>query len=198
MKIALFSFKNHDVTEGVSKLIEKYKNNNPSILIPVRAEQEEFVQSVLTVSIKNKIPVTCFFENAVGLDHLLKQANDISLSENPVKDVMRNLEPGDAMGMVWDDSPGAHIILHSLEDFALDTWDITEGLDPIETDEDVFGLSEEMIHEEMTATMGKMIDLMCAFVASTVMKSLSQAVAEHIMNAEEEENKEIDPFKDLG
>lgn len=198
MNIAVFSFKNRNVDNGINLLVEKYKDKNPTILLPVLRQNEDFTQSVLKSAIENKIKVTCFFESAVGLDHLLKQADDISLTDNPVKEVLRNLRPGDAMGIVWDDSPQAHFILHSLEDLALDTWDIYEGLDSLEAEEFDFSLNEETLHDEMISTMGKFIDLMCAFVASTVMNSLSEAVAEHIMTAEEDiDKKDIDPFEEM-
>lgn len=198
MNIAVFSFKNRNVDNGINLLVEKYKDKNPNILLPVLKHTEEFTQSVLRSAIDNKAKVTCFFESAVGLDHLLKQADDISLTDNPVKEVLRHLKPGDAVGIVWDDSPQAHFIVHSLEDLALDTWDIYEGLDSIEAEEFDFSLNEETLHEEMISTMGKFIDLMCAFVASTVMNSLSEAVAEHIMTAEEDiDKKDIDPFEEM-
>ena len=42
--------------------------------------------------------------------------------------------------------------------------------------------------------MGYFIDLMCAFVASTVMDSLGQAIAEHLI--ENEGKKDINPFEE--
>lgn len=198
MNIGIISFSDHDVTKGVELLIEKYKDKNPTILLPVLKHDNKFSQSVLRPAIDHGVPVTCFFESAVGLDHLLKQANDISLTENPIKEVIRHLKPNDAMAMVWDDSPQAHFILHGTEDLALETWDIYDGMDVLETEDFDFPFGEQELHTEMIATMGKFVDLMCAFVAQTVMTSLSEAVAEHIMLADEDGDiKDIDPFNNM-
>lgn len=194
MNIAVISFTNHDVTNGIELLLEKYGEKNPNILLPVTAKNEDFVQSVLRTAIDKKAKVTCFFESAVGLDHLLKQADDISLTENPVKEVVRHLKAGDALGIVWDDSPMAHSIVHGVEELALDVWDIYDGLDSVETDDFNLSLDSDDIHDEMMATMGKFVDLMCAFVANLVMASLSEAVAEHIILSEDDDKKDIDPF----
>lgn len=194
MNIAVISFANHDATNGIHLLLEKYKDKNPTILLPVTKQTEEFVQSVLRDAIDKGVKVTCFFESAVGLDHILKQADDISLTENPVKEVVRHLKPGDAIGIVWDDSPQSHAIVHGVEDLALDVWDIYDGLDPVDTDDFDLSLDSDDIHKEMMATMGKFVDLMCAFVANLVMASLSEAVAEHIMMSEDDDKKDIDPF----
>ena len=198
MNIGIISFNDHDVTKGVELLLEKYKDKNPRILLPVLKKDKEFSQSVLRSAIDNDIKVTCFFESAVGLDHLLKQADDISLTENPVKEVVRHLKPNDVLAMVWDDSPEAHFILHGTEDLALETWDIYDGLDSLEVDDFTFGLDNEKLHDELMMTMGKAVDLMCAYIANTVMTSLGEAVAEHIMMADDDsDKKDIDPFDNL-
>lgn len=199
MNIAVVSFKDFDVSEGLTLLLNKYKGKTVNFFLPVLKKDEEFIQSVLRTAINNNVKVNCFFESAVGLDHLLKQADDITLTENPVKEVIRHLKPGDSVAMVWDDSPQAHYVLHSVEDLALDTWDIFEGLEELDIDDFDIPLDGDEIHDQMIATMGKFVDLMCAWVANTVMQSLSEAVAEHIiMSDEDDDKKDIDPFNNLG
>lgn len=197
MNIAVISFKNHNVSIAIDELAEVYKDKNPTFLLPVMAPLENFTQSVLSTAIDNKIKVTCFFESAVGLDHILKQADDITLTENPIGEVLNNLKPGDALAMVWDDSPQAHVIVHGLEDLALDTWDITDGLDEIDIDDD-FSLDDEQMRIEMMNTLGKFVDIFAGYVANLVMGSLSEAVAEHIKMSElDDDKKDIDPFKNF-
>ena len=199
MNIAVISFSDVDVTDGVNLLANHYKDKNPRILLPVLKPNEKFTQSVLKSSLENELKITCFFESAVGLDHILKQADDITLSEHPVKESVDHLKAGDALAIVWDDGPLCHVIVHSIEDLALDTWDITDGLDELQLDDIGFDMDADNLHDEMISTMGKFVDLMCAFVASTVMNSLSEAVAEHIMLSEEDDGKkDIDPFNNLG
>ena len=50
----------------------------------------------------------------------------------------------------------------------------------------------------MISTMGKFVDLLAAFVANTVMESLGQAVAQHLMESEEDMDKrDFNPFDDM-
>ena len=198
MNIAVISFDDVDVSKGLTELAKLYKEKSPTFLLPVTTSTEVFTQSVLKTAIDNKIKVTCFFDSAVGLDHILKQADDISLTENPIGEVLHTLKPDDALAIVWDDSPESHVIVHGLEDLALDMWDITDGLDEIEHNDFDMTMDGEKLHQEMTETMGRLVDLMCAFVANTVMASLTEAVSEHIMMSEVDgDTKDIDPFKNL-
>jgi hypothetical protein len=198
MNIAVISFKNQDVSESMEELLQRYAGQNPTLLLPVMKPLETFTQSVLKTAIETKTKITCFFESAVGLDHILKQADDISLTENPIGSVIHHLKPGDALAIVWDDSPQAHVIVHGVEDLALDTWDLSDGLEELEVEDGDFSLDGDDIREEMIAAMGKFVDLLAAFVANLVMSSLSEAVAEHIMLSEEDgDTKDIDPFNNL-
>lgn len=196
MNIAVISYKNIDVSEAIEDLAEAYSDKNPRFLLPVMVPLETFTQSVLRGALENKTKVTCFFESAVGLDHILKQADDISLTENPIGEVLHTLKPGDAIALVWDDSPQLHAIVHGLEDLALDTWNISEGLESLELDDFEFSLDNDAIREEMLDTMGRFIDLMCNFVGNMVMASIADAVAERIMFENgDDDKKDIDPFK---
>jgi hypothetical protein len=119
----------------------------------------------------------------------------ITVIDNPVKEVLLQLSTGDSLSLVWDDSPQAHFALHTVEDLALDTWDITDGLDVLEISPDDFAdMSTNELHDSMMKHLGMFVDLLAAFVAETVMESLSEAVAEHMLDAETK--KDISPFKD--
>ena len=197
MNIAVISFVDYDVSKGVKLLVEKYKDKNPKILLPILKRDTVFSQSVLKIAIENQIKVTCFFESAVGHDHLLKQADDICLTEDPIKEITMHLKSNDVLAMVWDDTPQSFHLLHMVEDLALETFDLFDGLDPIESEPE-FSLDNEKLHAELMMTMGRAVDLMCAFIANTVMASMSEAVAEHIINAEDDsDKKDIDPFNNL-
>ena len=88
--------------------------------------------------------------------------------------------------------------MHGTEDLALDTWDIYDGCSSLEI-EDPFSsmgmMDAAQLHAEMMASLGRFVDLMCAFVAENVMSSLSEAVAEHI-SQEDIDKKDINPFDD--
>jgi hypothetical protein len=195
MNIAVISFKDVDVTLGIQELIQMYAEYKPIFFLPLVKPNSLFTQSVIDTCKTNDIEVHCFFPNANGFEGLLTQADDIILTDNPVKEVLRQLNANDSLGIVWDDSPQAHFALHSVEDLAIDVWDITEGLDPIELEPDEYdGMDSDGLHDAMHKHLGMFVDLLAAFVAETVMDSISEAVAQHIMEAET--NRDVSPFKD--
>jgi hypothetical protein len=195
MNIAVISFEDVDVTLGVQELIETYREESPIFFLPLSKEYKLFTQSVIDTCKANGIEVHCFFPNANGFEGLLNQADDIILTDNPIKEVLRQLTSKDSLGIVWDDSPQAHFALHSVEDLAIDVWDITDGIDPIELESEDYGdMDATELHASMHKHLGMFVDLLAAFVAETVMDSLSEAVAEHMMDAESK--KDISPFKD--
>lgn len=197
MNIAVISFQDIEVTEGIEDLLEQYSDvEELKVLLPVLRKDKEFTKCIMDMCKEKGAKVTLFFASADGLDEFIKEADDITVTENPVKEVLRQLTVEDALGIVWDDSPQAHFALHSVEDLAIETWDITEGLDVLEVDPDDFeDMTANELHKAMHKSLGTFIDLMAAFVASTVMESLSEAVAEHLM--ESENKRDIRPFDDM-
>jgi hypothetical protein len=195
MKIAIISFQDIDVTNGIDDLFDKYGVEETTVLLPILKRDKLFTQSVIDACLDHGVKVHCFFTSAEGLDHILNKADDITVIDNPVKEVLLQLNTGDSLGLVWDDSPQAHFALHTVEDLALDTWDITDGIDVLEIDQDDFSdMSNKELHDSMHKHLGMFVDLLASFVASTVMDSLSEAVAAHI---EDSENKrDISPFRD--
>lgn len=191
MKIAIFSTENLDISKGIDQLITKYSEQSPEILFPVKVGQDDFSQSVIRKCLENRVKVTIYFKDATNLDHLLKQADDITICDEPVNEVLHQLSPGDAVGIVWTDSLEDHLVLHTLEDLALDVWDVTDGIDQIEIDDAFESMDPDDLHDAMHKTFGILMDMMAAYVATTVMDSLGQAVMEHLEN---QLRKNIHPF----
>lgn len=196
MKIAIFSEENFEITDGIDQIITKYAEQSPEVIFPVKPGQDDFSQSVIRKCLENRVKATVYFRNAFGLDHLLKQADDFVVCDDPVQEVLRQLTLGDAVGIVWSDSVTDHVILHMVEDLALDVWDVTDGLDPIELDEDPFiSMDADELHEGMHKAIRVFADMMAAYIANTVMESLGQAVAQHL--DEQDNKKDISPFDDM-
>jgi len=195
MKIAVISYQDIDVTDGIDDLIEKYGVEDTTVLIPILKRDKQFTNSVMQACIDHGVKTHVYFITADGLDDTLGKASDITLTDNPVKEVLMHLGMNDALALVWDDSPQAHFALHTVEDLALDTWDITDGLDILEIEPDDFAdMSANELHDAMFKHLGMFVDLLAAFVAETVMESLSEAVAEHLLDSETKKN--ISPFKE--
>lgn len=195
--IAVFSFKDNNSYDALSDLVESFEEEPITFLMPIIKPLPKFFESVIKVSKEKKISLKCYFNNVEGYDQYLKYAEDLILTDDPTKEVLRQLSADDAVAIVWDDSPQAHFITHSVEDLAIETWDITDDLTPLDEEDYGFEMDSDKLHDELIGTMGKFVDLMCAFVANTVMDSLSEAVAQHIMMSEDEtDKKDFNPFDD--
>ena len=195
MKIAVFSDDDLDVALGIDQLLTKYSEQSPEVLFPVKTDYDEFSQSIIRKCLENQVKVTAFLSDATDVGHIIKQVDSFVVCEDPVSDLLRQLSTGDAVGIVWTDSLTDHLIIHTVEDLALDTWDITDGMDPIEMDDNRFVCKDpDELHDGMHKALGVFVDMMSAFIASTVMESLGQAVVQHLN--EQIDKKDISPFDD--
>ena len=190
MNVAVVSFEDICVDEGVEKLIEKY-GKDINVFLPVTGKENHFAESVIDVCKAYDVKVTCFITNAMGIDHLLLDSDDIVITDNPVREIIRQMTVNDAIGVVWDDSPQAHYILAAVEDFGVDAWDITEGLDPIEIDYDES--TSDDLYEVMATSMLTFVHAMAEFVTSSVLDALSESIA---VRLKEEDGRVISPFGD--
>lgn len=189
MNIAVISFEDVCVDEGVTQLLEKY-GKGVNVFIPVTGNENHFAESVMGICKDHDVRTTCFIANASDIDHILVDADDIVITDNPVKEMIRQITLNDVLGIVWDNSPMAHFVLSAVEDFGIETWDITDGLDQIEieyAEEPV-----EIIRERMIESMNVFVEHMADYVMTSVLEVLSDEVAKRIL----EDTKEIDPFKD--
>jgi len=103
------------------------------------------------------------------------------------------VHPYDVLALVWDDSTDAHITLHTLEDFGLESWDISNGLDIIEIDDSDETADE--LFEAVQDSMAAFVDNLSAYVVTTVLDALTQSVNNHI--DEFERRKDLPPTDDL-
>ena len=180
MNIAVLSFRNNDIEAGVSELIHKYEKQSPTIVLPVTGQDQTFVQSVIRACVDHNTPIKALVAHAGGIEVLTQQCDEVQTSENPVKDLVRELGPGDVLGFVWDDSDPMHFILHAIEDLALDVWNIKNGsLEPIDFEVNEFSMRDEReLHDLMHKSLGMFVDALAAFVSTTVMNALSEAIDE--------------------
>ena len=190
MNVAVISFQDVCVDEGMLELINKYgKDKELRVLLPVTGSENHFAENVMDVCRDHSVKVTCFIVNAMDIDHILLNADDIVITDNPVKEIVRQITTEDTLGIVWDDSPQAHFILHAIEDFGIEVWDITEGLDQIEVE---FTESQEDVYKAMMDSMAIFVEHMADYIMTSVLDVLAETVAKRI----EEDGKDILPFKD--
>jgi hypothetical protein len=189
-QIALISFDTEvDVSVGLAKLIEKHPD--AKVLVPI-VESGMFSKSVIKAVFESGLPMHFFMSEEASIEDVAVVAEDITFCVDPNREVMRHIKPEDILGIVWDDSAEAHIVLHALEDYGLETWSITDGLDTVDIDYDVDELSD--IKSEMIESLETFVEKMTEFVTLSVLDVLTETIAARIQ--EDENNKDIDPFKD--
>lgn len=188
-RVAVISFEEHaDVTDGLEQLFEKH--DDVHVLLAV-VSNNHFVKSVLKAMLSYDVSFTLYVSETEGIEHIPHE--NITICSNPIKEVMRQIEPHDILAMVWDDSMEAHAVLHSLEDYGLEMWDITDGLDAIEIDYDGDHETEEL-YDVMVTTLNLFAESLAAYVTSAVLDVLTDTIRDRL--AEEDDMKDISPFDD--
>lgn len=195
MKIGIFSELNEDVYAGVLELLKKHIDKSPEVIFPVTIETRKFANSVIRACLEMKATMTAHFESAVGLDPLIVQVDDVCVSDDPTISAIHQLGQDDVVGIVWNDSEEDHLVLHAVEDLAIEVWDISSGLTPIEIDPSFNPMDPEVLRNAMLDSFEKFVDILAAYIGTTVMESLGQAVSEHLVD--QVFNKDITPFDDL-
>jgi hypothetical protein len=188
-RIAVISFdESADVTEGLELLFEKY--DEPHVMLSV-SSNNNFVRTALKAMLSYDVSFTLYVSETEGIEHIPHE--NITICSNPIKEVIRQVQPHDILAMVWDDSLESHAVLHSLEDYGLEMWDITEGLDVIEIDYDSDSNTDEL-YDIMTTTLDLFAESLAAYVTSAVLDVLTDTIRERL--AEEGDMKDISPFDD--
>lgn len=180
-KIAVIGFQDDaDIEEGLSKLIDKHPN--ATVYLPLE-EMSPFTKEVIS-TVKNKgAKLNAFISPTSDTEGELL-TEDITICTNPVKEIMRMLNSDDILALVWDDSVEAHMVLHSLEDFGMETWDILEGLNPIEVTFHEDDNTDEL-YEVMVQTLELFAESLAAYVTSAVLDVLSETIR-HRMDEDED------------
>jgi hypothetical protein len=188
-QIAVLSFQeNIDVYDGLLELIEKYPD--AEVLLPV-ISNNKFVKSALKAILEKESSFQLFFSEDGAIEDAVK-AEDITFCIDPNKEIMRQITPNDVLALVWDESTEAHVALHALEDFGLETWNISDGLDVIEVD--YRGDTTDDIRDEMFDHMHNFIEAFANYVTSQVLDVLQEEITERIK--QDESSKEISPFEE--
>lgn len=189
MKIAIFSEHDKDAREGTLQLLTKYASKSPEVIFPVTANNHKFAASVAQLCKQLGIPTTAYSQSheftLADYTHYVK--------DDAVTSVIHHLEKGDAVGIMWTGGDHDHFILHSVEDLALDVWDITEGLAAVEA-HPMLPLDPNVLRDAMMDAFEEFVDLMATYVGATVLSSLGQAVEEHLSDMLDK--KDISPFDD--
>ena len=184
-KIIALSFTDMDAFEGLNKLLALYED--ATVVTTVNGNLE-FLKSLVKVCDNYGTKVHLFVPET-GDEYEGANGHKITTCSNPLKEILRNVTPDDVLAIAWDDSIDAHMALHAVEDYGLEVWDISHGLDAIEIDH---GDSDDL-YSEMQDALSNFIEAFTVYVTEEVLNTVTKTV-ESILR--EETHRDIDPFEE--
>jgi len=188
-RIIVMPFKDGNVKEGMRRLIQL--NKDAVVVFPV-LDLPDFTISLTQVLEETGVKYHLFFtDGSDGIDGLVLKAHDITMCTNPLKELTREITADDILAMVWEDSIEAHLVLHAVEDLAIETWNVDDGLESVEVDFDDDDESD-MLYEEMQEAMSNFIEAFATYITNGILNTLSKAVEERLR--EDMGKKDINPF----
>ena len=191
-KIIVLSFKDVDVKKGVMELVDKYPD--PYIIFPV-TDDEFFVESVWEVIKEKKIPFHAYFQARNPLvDRVIDGAKDFTTTPNPVKEILKQITSQDVFAIAWFDSIEDHTALHSVEDYGVDSWDISDGLAVLEIShgaDEFLDSEDEMLDLIQDSVLG-LVELMSAYITRKVVSMLDKNLSEYMFDEEDETPEDND------
>ena len=189
-QLAVLSFNTEaDVYEGLSKLLVKHPG--VSVLLPI-VEYGAFAKSAVKAVFESGHKLHFFLSESASIEDIAVVAEDITHCVDPNREIIRHIQTEDVLGIVWDESAEAHVALHALEDYGLETWNIYDGLEVIEID-----YSEETVEDLQDAMMDSLksfVESMTEYVTMSVLEVLTETIAQRLK--EEDEGRDISPFRE--
>jgi len=183
-------FKDADVSEGLRRLIQLHPNS--VVILPVIADFPEFVKSSSQILTDTKAKYHLFFTDGdEGIDNLILNAHDITMCNNPTKEIIREVTSEDVLAMVWEECIEAHLTLHAVEDLAIETWNIEDGLEVVEVDFDDED-NTDILYEEMQEALSNFIEAFATYLTAGVLDVLSKTIEAKLK--EDEGKRGINPF----
>ena len=191
-RISVVSFQDIDVSDGLEQLVMMY--DDPFILFPI-TKNRIFVESVWNVIKKHGVEFHAYFsESSDFTDTILSGSKHFTKVSSPIKEVIKMINiPEDVLAIAWDDSPEAHTVLHSVEDYGVETWSILDGLDVIDVDSAPEDMDEDEVLDLIEDTFMGLVELMAGYITTKVVTLLTQEVNAHIDNMEG--RNDVDPFE---
>jgi len=167
------------------------KEDVSEVLIPV-ITRGVFTETAINAVKEQGVDFKLYVDVETTIDGLEDDSEQITICSNPIKELLNLITPDDILAMAWDDSDEAHMIIHSLEDFGLEMWNIKGTLNAIEMDytED----TTEELFDAMQESLTSFIEVFSAYIASSVLDTLMDTITERL--EQELDTKDINPFGD--
>jgi hypothetical protein len=187
-RIVVISFEDTDVSKGLEELVRKYPD--PFLVFPI-TEDYIFVESVYSVISAHNVPFHAYIEKNTKFDHDEAEGENFTTVSNSVKEVLKQVGVNDVFAIAWQDSMEDHAALHSVEDFAVDSWDISDGLDQIVIADDE-EIEEEEVMDLITESVSGLVELIAGYVTTKVIRLLANEIRDHL----DENLPDTDPFEE--
>mgnify|MGYP006270141675 CR=1 FL=1 len=169
-RIMVFGFKDIDVSEGLGKLLDKHPES--VVYVPI-VDNFVFAESVVRTVKEHKAKYQIYFSDAgEEVDKMIMDADDITVCVNPIKEILREVASDDVVALAWDDGVHSHLVLHSVEDYGVETWDISDGLDPITIEQ---GDSDDL-YEEMQEKLHDFIEVFAAYITQGILEQMTNTI----------------------
>jgi hypothetical protein len=167
------------------------KEDVSEVLIPV-ITRGVFTETAINAVKEQGADFKLYVDVETTIDGLEDDSEQITICANPIKELLNLITPDDILAIAWDDSDEAHMVIHSLEDFGLEMWNIKGTLNPIEMDytED----TTEELFDAMQESLTSFIEVFSAYIASSVLDTLMDTITARL--EEELNSKDINPFGD--
>jgi hypothetical protein len=167
------------------------KEDVSEVLIPV-ITRGIFTETAINAVKEQGIDFKIYLDVETTIDGIEEEAEQIIICSNPIKELLNLINSDDILAMAWDDSDEAHMVIHSLEDFGLEMWNIKGTLNAIEMDytED----TTEELFDAMQESLTSFIEVFSAYIASSVLDTLMDTITARL--EEELGSKDINPFGD--
>jgi hypothetical protein len=167
------------------------KEDVSEVLIPV-ITRGIFTETAINAVKEQGADFKLYVDVETTIDGLEDDSEQITICSNPIKELLNLITPDDILAMAWDDSDEAHMVIHSLEDFGLEMWNIKGTLNAIEMDytED----TTEELFDAMQESLTSFIEVFSAYIASSVLDTLMDTITERL--EQELDTKDINPFGD--
>jgi len=188
-RIIILPFKDADVRDGLRRILQLHPG--VTVVLPVAPALPLFMESFYSVMGESNSKYHLFFTDGDDeIDTLILNAEDVTMCSNPLKEIIREITSEDVLAMVWEESIEAHLALHAVEDLAIETWNIEDGLEPIEVDfEDE---DTDVLYEEMQESLSQFIESFATYITAGVLDVLTKTIEAKIK--EDEGKKDINPF----
>ena len=167
------------------------KEDVSEVLIPV-ITRGVFTETAINAVKEQGTDFKLYVDVETTIDGLEDDSEQITICSNPIKELLNLITPDDILAVAWDDSDEAHMVIHSLEDFGLEMWNIKGTLNAIEMDytED----TTEELFDAMQESLTSFIEVFSAYIASSVLDTLMDTITERL--EQELDTKDINPFGD--